>query len=112
MYIGESGISRAIQRTCQVMKESGPTTGQRFARQARSTSRRFSAISTFTTASPSICSAPINRPMRRLSTRRVSRDGVGETRRKDDRVLRGATYRPLDIVTARSSIGSADAERA
>ena len=51
MYVGESGVARTIERTCEVMRDSmasmRPT---RCAHSARSTCRRSSATSISTTA--------------------------------------------------------------
>ena len=55
MFVGETGIARILERTCQLMKRPGiPRT---CAKSAASTSRRFRSISTSGSASASICTA-------------------------------------------------------
>ncbi len=51
MFVGETGVGRVIQRTCDVMNAARrPTTRRRSARRASSTCRRSSATSTSTSA--------------------------------------------------------------
>ena len=61
MFVGETGIARIVERTCQLMKESGLLRRRAQARAA-STSRRSRSSSTSGSACPSTCTATRSRP--------------------------------------------------
>ena len=67
MFVGETGISRMVQRTCDAMREAGSTiqpTSRRCAPSASSICRRFRRNSICTTRCLSTCSARRCRPTR------------------------------------------------
>ena len=102
MFVGETGISRVVQRTCEAMKEAGITDPDRHRQGARARRDRPAdhpeEAATCTIRCRSICSARRSRPTRRMPSTPASRAATSETQIDDDHQLKNATYPVLKLV--------------
>ena len=92
MFVGETGISRVVKRTLEVMKELGTDDPARIRAPARSTCRRCRSTSTSGARARSISSARRSRPTRRPTSRSGMKGRPDETT-YEDHVLREATMK-------------------
>ena len=107
MFVGETGVGRIIQRTCEAMNEPGstiPTTSRRFARSASSICRPCRRSSTCITHCRSTCSARRSPRMRRTPSMPVSRAGIRKPR---SRTITGCARRPIRWCIGRTVTSSA-----
>ena len=78
MFVGETGIARILERTCQLMKEAGYS-GDVAQARAASTSTRCRSSSTSGSASASTCTATRSRPTPRRTSPTASRGAPTRT---------------------------------